>query len=98
VARLEDPNPGAMPLHSTPTMQVVAENRNDDTDLRNALEELVGALSEEAGLASLCSEHPEDEVLSLRLARARQLVEECLRRHSACLDRCDSSRRKIRSS
>jgi hypothetical protein len=66
-------------------------------ELSSAGAALVGALSEEASLAALCCKHPDDELLYLKWARARQVVEECQEKYCACVDRSGYPDAGIRS-
>jgi hypothetical protein len=70
--------PQACPVSDQPT-----------PELRRAALRLITARSEEAGLSIKCCRHPDDELLYLQWARARQQIEELQQEYIGCLDRCD---------
>lgn len=52
--------------------------------------------ADEASMAALSSQHPDDEELYLNWAHARQVTEECQEAYCQCSERCDYPNAKIR--
>jgi hypothetical protein len=58
-------------------------------ELPGVVARLMAARSEEASLSMRVCRHPDDELLYLQWARARQILEQCQQEYVGCVERSD---------